>query len=96
MDSLTYLLAAYFHQDWCHTHQTWEAVIDEFLTDNPARVAMAPLEIEHLLLAIADDAELERVLISMGMAYDPDEGDRAWLEAVRDRNRPLQHRILEP
>jgi CdiI immunity protein len=85
MDGLHYLLASYFHEDSRHAHQPWEAVIDKFLTDNPARVAMAPVAIEHFLAAIADDAELECALRGMGMAYHPDEGDRVWLEAVRDR-----------
>ncbi|WP_114422407.1 contact-dependent growth inhibition system immunity protein [Nocardioides houyundeii] len=85
MDPLTYLLQAYFHEDWSHTFQTWEEILDEFLKEDSTLIARVPEEIDTLLARIGDDAELERTLMSMGLAYDPDEGDRAWLEAVRDR-----------
>lgn len=87
MQNLTYLMAAYFHEDWNHTHTTWQAVVDDFLTDNPARVKQVPGEIDEFLSATLDDRELEGKLIAMGCAYDPPQGDRAWLEAVRDRIR---------
>ena len=87
MQNLTYLMAAYFHEDWNHTHTNWEAVVDDFLTDNPARVKAAPHEIDELLSRPLDDAALERELIAMGCAFDPAAGDRAWLAAVAERIR---------
>lgn len=84
MDSLTYLLRAYFHQDWDHTHRTWQGVIDDFLQDAPATVAKVPGEIDDMLGSIPDDAELQRVLLE-SMDYYPEEGYRVWLTAVRDR-----------
>ena len=85
MNALKYLLSAYFHQDWDHTHQTWEAVIDDFLGDDPKIVVRVPDEINRLLAEISGPAELEAALINLGLAYDPSEGDRVWLLAVRDR-----------
>jgi CdiI immunity protein len=87
LENLTYLMAAYFHEDWNHTYTTWQAVVDDFLTDNPARVKRVPGEIDEFLSSTLDDRALEGRLIAMGCAYDPPEGDRAWLEAVRDRIR---------
>jgi hypothetical protein len=87
MENLTYLMAAYFHEDWNHTHSSWEAVVDDFMTDNPARVEAVPGEIDELLAAEPDDAELTRDLIAMGCAYDPPDNDRAWLAAVGERIR---------
>lgn len=87
MEHLTYLMAAYFHEDWNHTHSAWEAVVDDFMTDNPARVEAVPREIDELLSAHPDDEDLERELIAMGCAYNAPEGDRAWLSAVGERIR---------
>ena len=85
MDNLKYMLSAYFHQDWNHTHNSWEAVVDEFATDDRSTVAAVPGEIDRLLAGVTDDAELDQLVLSLGCDYNPDEGDRAWLSAVRDR-----------
>lgn len=87
MNSLTYLMAAYFHEDWNHTHTTWQAVIDEFLKDNPVRVAAAPREIDEVLSRSVDDEALAGELIEMGCAFNPPGGPRAWLDAVAERIR---------
>ena len=85
MDNLKYMLSAYFHQDWNHTHDSWQAVIDEFVTDDRTTVAEVPGEIEKVLAEVTDDGQLGQLILSLGCDYSPDEGDRAWLTAVRDR-----------
>lgn len=87
MDNLKYMLSAYFHQDWNHTHDSWQAVVDEFVTDDLPTVAAVPDEIDQVLTEAVGDAEMELLLKSFGCVYDPAEGDRAWLAAVRDRIR---------
>lgn len=83
MDNLRYLLSAYFHQDWNHTHGSWQEVIAEFVTDDGPTVEAVPGEIDRLLSRTPDDEALERAVRSLGCDYDPAEGDRAWLQAVR-------------
>lgn len=87
MENLQYLLSAYFHQDWNHTHDSWQRVIDEFLTDDSATVVRVPEEIDRLVEQTPDDGDLQEKLIELGCAYDPPEGDRTWLLEVRDRIR---------
>ena len=82
MENLNYLMSAYFHEDWDHTHETWEAVVDAFMSDNPSIVEAVPDEIDELLSATLDDAALERQLVALGCAYDSPLGDRAWLAQV--------------
>jgi CdiI immunity protein len=93
MDNLKYLLSAYFHQDWNHAHDSWQAVVDEFVTDDLSTVKAVPDEIDRALTETVDDAELELLLRSLGCDYDPDEGDRAWLEAVADR---IRQQLMDP
>lgn len=85
MENLKYLIGAYFHEDWYHQHESWQDVVDDFLGDNPNRVRAVPDEIDALLISTSTTEELDRQLASLGCAYDPAEGYRAWLEAVRDR-----------
>jgi hypothetical protein len=85
MDNLRYMLSAYFHQDWNHTHDSWQAVVDEFVTDDRTTVVEVPREIEKILAEVTDDLELGQLILSLGCDYSPIEGDRAWLTAVRDR-----------
>lgn len=87
MKDLTYLLSAYFHEDWNAGHSSWQAVIDDFATDDPSTVAAVPDEIDVLLSSEPSDQGLGAALLEMGCAYAPPEGDRAWLRAVRDRLR---------
>lgn len=89
MDNLKYLLSAYFHQDWNHEHDSWQAVVDEFVADDAGTVSAIPGEIDQLLSGTHDDVELGKVLVTLGCAYDPEEGDRKWLGQVRDRIREL-------
>jgi hypothetical protein len=86
MKELAYLLATYFHEDWNSVHTTWQAVVDDFAADDPATVAAVPDEIDRLLRSTSDQ-DLGAVLLDMGCAYAPREGDRAWLRAVGDRIR---------
>ena len=85
INNLSYMLSAYFHQDWNHTHDSWQAVVDEFLSDDGTTVAAVPDEIDQVLASVTDDEELGQLIVDLGCAYSPDEGDRAWLGAVRDR-----------
>lgn len=87
MDDLRYVLSAYFHQDWNHTYDSWQAVVDDYVAVSGDAVIGIPGEIDRLLLQISDDSELAKVLMSLGCAYDPPEGDREWLAAMRDRIR---------
>ena len=88
-ENLKYLLAAYFHQDWNHTHSTWEEVVDEYVNLDPSSVQGVTSEIDVLLSSPLDDTELDQELMRMGCAFDPPGGDRAWLRALRDRIRRL-------
>jgi hypothetical protein len=85
MDNVKYLLSAYFHQDWNHAHGSWQAVVDEFVSDDRTTVAAVPGEVDQLLAHVMDDVELGQLIMSLGCDYSPDEGDRVWLGAVRDR-----------
>jgi hypothetical protein len=85
MDNLKYLFSAYFHQDWHQARATWEEVVDEFLQDDATTVAAAPAELDALLSATDDDAELSQLVLELGCDYHPDLGERGWLTAVRDR-----------
>jgi len=87
VDNLTYLMAAYFHEDWSLHQETWQDVVDEFVHDDPIRVRAVPDEIDALLCASATIEDLDERLMELGCAYDPTEGSRAWLAAVRDRIR---------
>ena len=93
MDSLTYLMGAYFHEDWHHLQNSWQGVVDAFLTDDPNTVRTVPDEIDALLAGEQTAAELEDRLAAMGCSYDPAEGYRDWLEAVRDRIRNATGRM---
>ena len=66
MDNLKYMLSAYFHQDWNHTHDSWQAVVDEFVTDDLPTVAAVPDEIDQVLTEAVGDAEMELLLKSCG------------------------------
>lgn len=87
MDDLNYVLSAYFHQDWNHTYDSWEAVVDDYVSASGDSAGAVPVEIDRLLRETPDDKELATTLIAMGCAYDPPEGDRAWLAAVGQRIR---------
>lgn len=86
MDDLRFVLSAYFHQDWNHTYDSWQAVVDDYLAVSGESAQEIPSEIDRLL-ETPDDAELGDILLSLGCAYDPPEGDRAWLTAVAERIR---------
>lgn len=87
MDNLSYFLAAYFHEDWDHYGPTWQSVVDAFIEDDAETVAAVPSEIDALLKCSPDDKQLGQTLLELGCVYDPPEGDRTWLVAVRDRIR---------
>lgn len=86
MDDLRFVLSAYFHQDWNHTYDSWQAVVDDYLAVSGESARGIPSEIDRLL-ETPDDAALGNILLSFGCAYDPPEGDRAWLAAVAERIR---------
>lgn len=96
MDNLEYLLSAYFHQDWNHTYDSWQAVVDDYVAVGRDATRAVPTEIDRLLLQTPDDSELANVLTSLGCAYDPPEGDRQWLAAVGERIRDDLNRIGHP
>ena len=83
MDNLTYLVRVYFHEDWPLHHSSWQEVVDAFLTDDPVTVRAVPDEIDALLSRTSDD--LAQDMAALGCSYDPAEGYRAWLQAIRDR-----------
>ena len=91
MNDLEYLLAGYLNQDWYIGHDSWQAVVDEFIANDPHRVAGVPDKIDDLLSSHRQDQELSDTLVEMGCAYDPPEGDRAWLQAVRDYIQASDH-----
>ncbi|WP_104105469.1 contact-dependent growth inhibition system immunity protein [Nocardioides sp. 616] len=85
MENLTYMLQAYFHQDWNNLHATWQEVIDDFVQDDPETVSRVPGEIFKLLGSTPDDSDLRQRLLDMGMDYYPEEGYRPWLASVGER-----------
>ena len=52
---------------------------------------LVPDKIDDLLSSHRQDQELSDTLVEMGCAYDPPEGDRAWLQAVRDYIQASDH-----
>lgn len=87
MDNLTYLMGAYFHEDWHRLQDSWQGVVDAFLTDDPLTVRAVPDEIDALLSDPRTSESLVDEMAAMGCSYDPAEGYRVWLHAVRDRIR---------
>lgn len=85
MENLRYLMGAYFHEDWHCFQDSWQEVVDAFLTDDTNTVRSVPHEIDTLLAGSRTLAELEDEMDAMGCSYLPAEGYREWLGAVRDR-----------
>ena len=86
MDDLKHLLGAYFYELWDeHEYDSWHAAVDDFIRRSPTRAGHVPSEIDELLATISSDDLLSRELSHMGCSYDPAEGYRAWLQAIRDR-----------
>lgn len=87
MDNLGILIAAYFHQDWHYVHGTWQAAVDEFVSQAPKEARRTPSEIDALLRTVTDDRALEERLFELGLDDAVVDGGRPWLEQVRDRIR---------
>ena len=87
MDNLTYLMKAYFHEDWPLHQSSWQDVVDAFLTDDPVTVRAVPDEIDALLSDPRTSNDLADEMAALGCSYDPADGYRAWLQSVRDRIR---------
>ena len=87
LDSLQYLVAAYFHLDWDIEGPTAEAVVDRFAADENETTVREAYEGAAELLTRTDD-ELAAQLDAWRIGYDPaGEGrtNREWLELVRAR-----------
>jgi hypothetical protein len=89
--ALSYVLGAYFHQDWDLGGPTWEAVVSAFTASNDsAAVAGAAVDIARLLADVPGEEALTDALNALGCAYDPrpdlpdGSSPRAWLERVRE------------
>ncbi len=89
LPALEHLMGAYFHQDW-DLAGSEEQVVTAFLTGSPdLRDEIAP-EIDGVLSAVSDEAELQRLVDSMGCEYLPGPrfgSYRAWLAAIADHAR---------
>lgn len=91
---LSYLMGAYFNQDWGSTYD-WEgaepnfrAVVRHFKSENPsATIIEATRELEQFLALSLAEEEIEEALDDMASAYYPPSDGlnyRQWLEAVLD------------
>ena len=80
--ALTELMNGYFHQDWDTYGSDDEQVVRVFVADDPDLAAALPAEIETLLRGSVPEAELGRLLRSLGCETDPFSPDgsyRTWL-----------------
>lgn len=79
-------LGGYFHQDWALDRDSWEPVVDEFITESPHSVVVATVdELREVLAAHLTDAELTVVLDRLGASVAPagfELTPTAWLEAM--------------
>ena len=79
--------ADYFHQDWVYDHKTPEAVVEEFIREEP------PWAVQSALVGVAellrrDDVELAACLDAWGNSYYTpahNRTQREWLETVQAR-----------
>jgi hypothetical protein len=86
--AIWHLMGAYYNQDWADFYSTDEETVDAFVEESPGYRNELPGEIDWVLAAFADDAELESYLDSQGCEYIPQGvGYRAWLQQIADRVR---------
>lgn len=88
MENLEHLISAYFYEQWDqHEYPSWEAAVDDFVHRSPARALHVPDEIDTLLEEAVSGAALTAQLTAWGFDATPEDGERTWLTAVRDRIR---------
>jgi hypothetical protein len=79
-------LGGYFHQDWALDRESWEPVVDEFVSESPHSVVVETAdELTEVLAAHLSDAELTTVLDRLGATVSPagfDLTTTGWLEAM--------------
>lgn len=90
--ALRELMGTYFHQDWDLFGHDHMAVVDQFIVDHPDLAARLVHDIDQVLAAVKDDADLESLLDGLGCEVLPDRpgGYRTWLGVIaRQASRPV-------
>ena len=85
MEALTYLMGAYFHQDWDMDGGDSSDTVASFLNERPALVSACADEIDRLLTRHLAEGELAEQLIAWGCGFragDTDEDYRVWLARI--------------
>jgi CdiI immunity protein len=79
-------LGGYFHQDWALDRDSWQPVVEEFVTESPhSLVVETAAELSDVLAANISDAELTTLLDRLGASVAPAGFGMtvtAWLEAL--------------
>ena len=88
LPNLQQFLGGYFNQDWKCDHASWQDVVEAFRREaSPGAAAAVPAELDHLLKAKLDDAQLADFLLRELHCYLRPEAfgltKRQWLEEVR-------------
>ncbi|MEO5664201.1 MAG: contact-dependent growth inhibition system immunity protein [Nocardioides sp.] len=87
MQTLKHFMSAHFHQDWFDEYSgSWEDAVDDFVEREPTRIVEALADIDSI--RVTSDAELARLLDSIGNYYWPGDAPNAhtvWLSGIRNR-----------
>jgi hypothetical protein len=86
MEALTYLMGAYFHQDWDVDGGTVSDTVSTFLDERRDLVSSCADQIDALLAQDLAEGELEAQLAEWGNDYhagDTDAAYRFWLTEIR-------------
>lgn len=87
-NSLEYLMAAYYNEDYFVEYGgIWET-LDAFLEDEPGEAPAIPGLIGDVLASYRSDGDLDRYLDDAGCDYDTHlypGGPRAWLTDISER-----------
>lgn len=71
--ALAHLLQAYLHLDWPEDYGDPWAAIDDFLRSEPEHAGRLAAEIDRLLGAVSDEAELKTLVVEeLGSCYLPE------------------------
>lgn len=86
MESLKYLMSAYFHQDWDLDGGEVSDTVSAFLNERRDLVSSCADEIDALLAQDLAEGEIKALLDEWGSDYhagDTDADHRQWLEDIR-------------
>jgi hypothetical protein len=86
---LEYLLGSYFHQDLHEVYGDEWGALDQFIVNDPHRLAGLPEEIDGLLASKVSEGELREYVTAVGAEFRPggEGGYRGWLTEIARRVR---------